>query len=284
MPEFNVQFPPRFTFMQGTQEEKEKQLEDYLVRFASDIEQTILRLFNRVTEVADTPTDGHVASLNEDGQIEDSGVTKDDIAATISFSDLFPDIGTGDGDKVVQVTTAEDGYDYSHTVRGTKTFASIPTLPASDPTTDNQAARKAYVDGKFNTTTGHDHDGSDSKSINLLNDVDTEVFNGTAPMGTMTDLDLSATVGANKALVVLAVFNNNNADTGLSYAFRTNGDTRDYNPYLAAWHLTGICVYPKKWGTTIVKTDASGIIEWMCYNAAQAGTLIRVLGYIKTSS
>lgn len=33
------------------------------------------------------------------------------------------------------------------TVAGVKTFTSIPVLPASNPTTDNQAARKAYVDG-----------------------------------------------------------------------------------------------------------------------------------------
>src|SRR3972149_8951644 len=32
------------------------------------------------------------------------------------------------------------------TIAGIKTFSSIPVLPASDPTTDNQAARKAYVD------------------------------------------------------------------------------------------------------------------------------------------
>jgi hypothetical protein len=33
------------------------------------------------------------------------------------------------------------------TVAGIKTLSSIPVLPASDPTTDNQAVRKAYVDG-----------------------------------------------------------------------------------------------------------------------------------------
>ncbi len=32
------------------------------------------------------------------------------------------------------------------TIAGIKTFSSIPVLPASDPTADNQAARKAYVD------------------------------------------------------------------------------------------------------------------------------------------
>lgn len=34
----------------------------------------------------------------------------------------------------------------NQTVAGIKTFSSIPVLPASDPTTSNQAARKAYVD------------------------------------------------------------------------------------------------------------------------------------------
>jgi len=34
----------------------------------------------------------------------------------------------------------------AQTIAGIKTFSSIPVLPASDPTTSNQAARKAYVD------------------------------------------------------------------------------------------------------------------------------------------
>ena len=36
----------------------------------------------------------------------------------------------------------------AQTMTGLKTFGSIPVLPASDPTTDNEAARKAYVDKK----------------------------------------------------------------------------------------------------------------------------------------
>ena len=35
----------------------------------------------------------------------------------------------------------------NESVGGIKTFTSIPVLPASDPTTDNQAVRKSYVDG-----------------------------------------------------------------------------------------------------------------------------------------
>lgn len=34
----------------------------------------------------------------------------------------------------------------NQTIAGVKTFTSIPVLPASDPTADNEAARKAYVD------------------------------------------------------------------------------------------------------------------------------------------
>src|SRR3990167_10698259 len=63
-------------------------------------------------------------------------------------------------------------------VGGVKTFTSIPVLPASDPTTDNQATRKAYVDGKFNTSTGHDHDGSDSKKVLYTNLDLTGITNG----------------------------------------------------------------------------------------------------------
>ena len=37
--------------------------------------------------------------------------------------------------------------DSNETIGGVKTFTSIPVLPASNPTTANQAARKAYVDG-----------------------------------------------------------------------------------------------------------------------------------------
>lgn len=40
----------------------------------------------------------------------------------------------------------------AQTVAGVKTFSSIPVLPASDPTTANEASRKAYVDTKVSLT------------------------------------------------------------------------------------------------------------------------------------
>lgn len=53
-------------------------------------------------------------------------------------------------------------------IAGVKTFTSIPVLPASDATTANQAIRKQQIDDKFNASTGHDHDGSDSKKVSPL--------------------------------------------------------------------------------------------------------------------
>jgi hypothetical protein len=53
--------------------------------------------------------------------------------------------GAYDGSTAVKLTGDQ-------TVAGVKTFTSIPILPASDPTTDNQAVRKAYVDARFAET------------------------------------------------------------------------------------------------------------------------------------
>jgi len=41
----------------------------------------------------------------------------------------------------------------NETIAGVKTFSSIPVLPASNPKTDNQAVRKAYVDATFGRPT-----------------------------------------------------------------------------------------------------------------------------------
>lgn len=54
----------------------------------------------------------------------------------------------------------------TQTVAGVKTFSSIPVLPESDPTTSNQAARKAYADTLIAETTGTINDGAISISYN----------------------------------------------------------------------------------------------------------------------
>ena len=46
--QFNVDLPPPFHFRPGTEEEKEKQLEDYLNRLMVAIEEMLRRLFTRL--------------------------------------------------------------------------------------------------------------------------------------------------------------------------------------------------------------------------------------------
>ena len=51
----------------------------------------------------------------------------------------------------------------AQTITGIKTFGSIPVLPASDPTTDNQATRKSYVMKIISGT--YTGDGTDDRAI-----------------------------------------------------------------------------------------------------------------------
>ena len=65
----------------------------------------------------------------------------------------------------------------TQTITGVKTFSAAVTLPTASPTLDDHASRKKYVDDAIdtdiatalNTTTGHDHDGSDSKKVVATN-------------------------------------------------------------------------------------------------------------------
>lgn len=50
------------------------------------------------------------------------------------------------GDEVMNIVGVE-------TINGIKTFGSIPVLPASDPTADNEMVRKKYVDDDFLAST-----------------------------------------------------------------------------------------------------------------------------------
>jgi len=101
--------------------------------------------------------------------------------------------------------------------------------------------------------------------------VDVQVFSGTSPT-TYTDLDLSGVVGANEAIVMLRVYNDINPAT---YYFRENGRTVDTSPDGVMGGSAGSIeeIY------FIVKTDSSGIVEWMS-SVAQT-TYIWVIAYWK---
>ena len=84
-----------------------------------------------------TPGKAELATQAEtdDGTDDERIVTPKKLATTTKIP---AGVATALGGKVA--TTGNE------TVNGVKTFGSIPVLPASDPTTDNQAVRKAYVD------------------------------------------------------------------------------------------------------------------------------------------
>jgi len=74
----------------------------------------------------------------------------DDIAALALTNSNFI-VGDGvnwvaESGETARTSMGAAGLTGNETIAGIKTFSSIPLLPASDPTTDNQATRKSYVD------------------------------------------------------------------------------------------------------------------------------------------
>lgn len=93
-------------------------------------------------------------SAAEDGIRQNvSQVVQDIDAHETTLASHTSSIATKASDAAVVHNTSDE------TIAGIKTFSSIPVLPASDPTTANQAARKAYVDaisGVLTVTAGED--------------------------------------------------------------------------------------------------------------------------------
>ena len=88
----------------------------------------------------------------------------------------------------------------------------------------------------------------------------TGVYNANSPAA-MTDLDLSAVVGANQAVCLLKVYNDSGDATTQSYQFRKNGDAD--NVYVSGISTTNNLAVPDdQFAYILIVTDASGIVEW----------------------
>ena len=106
---------------------------------------------------------------------------------------------------------------------------------------------------------------------------ETEVFNGTSPTA-WTDINLSATIGANSALVLLKIAN---AVSERSYAVRKNGDIDEFYS-LCTVYGKGVALSDIPTAhhvALLVAADAAGIIEWKC-EVAQT-TTVDIIAYIK---
>lgn len=114
--------------------------------------------------------------LNADVVRSDYGLRQHTTGALyVDVSDTYPGLELSDGGLRVKVDDdtierATGGIqcksdkvmflDTDQTIVGTKTFSTIPALPASDPTSDNQAVRKSYADNIGKQSAGGDLAGN----------------------------------------------------------------------------------------------------------------------------
>lgn len=166
-------------------------------------------------------------------------------------------------------------------VAGTFDSTGIATLgdgsllkTSAAPSTDAMISNKKYVDDQCDAhigTSGQYHNSG------------TQVYGSSAAdaPSTWTDLDLSAVVGSNYAMVFLKIID---TEGGNTFRVRPNGDTSDsadgsqsssagYGASAGYNGATGRAVY------LIGTTDSSGVIEWDAYTAAR-DTDVWVVGYV----
>jgi hypothetical protein len=110
---------------------------------------------------------------------------------------------------------------------------------------------------------------------------DIEVFAAASPPLSWTTLDLSAYVGARRALVMLQVHYENTGSGLVGSAFRTLGDASDYLPGINTDPMGVSCcsLYEDDRTIILAETDVAGKIEWIAANATRDIDL-RLVGII----
>ena len=108
----------------------------------------------------------------------------------------------------------------------------------------------------------------------------TQVFNGTGPGGTYTDLDLSGVVGANYALVLLKFVVIYTSDGSCGVSVRTKGDTASVKEWSNGKGASGAAFDTGNQAYFLVETDSSGKIQWTDDGLTNT-VVITVAGYIK---
>ncbi len=121
----------------------------------------------------------------------------------------------------------------------------------------------------------------DEAVADILTVAETEVYNGNSPAA-WTDLDISAVVGTNPALVLLKIYYPAGAQE--SFAFRKNGDGDEFysGSYDSAGAAAGSTVAANIFYAVMVATDVLGVIEWKT-DGVVAATTVDVIAFVITS-
>jgi hypothetical protein len=107
----------------------------------------------------------------------------------------------------------------------------------------------------------------------------TKVYDDTAAPVVWTDLDLSAVVGVNSAIVLLRISTSHGAPD-FEYGFRRNGEASDMSTNTAMKGTEAANVVEGSHiAHAIVTTDTAGVIEWIC--ESNPNTTLYVEAYIK---
>jgi hypothetical protein len=104
-----------------------------------------------VRSVTPVPTSVMTRDINSDTQVRrlESTIATGTAPLTVASTTLVTNLNADRVDSLEGSDFVRGTGTVAQTITGVKTFSAIPVLPASDPTTVNQATRKAYIDGKL---------------------------------------------------------------------------------------------------------------------------------------
>lgn len=153
----------------------------------------------------------------------------------------------------------------AQTISGVKTFGSIPVGPNSDPTSDNQLARKSYVDDLF------------AGNIVLTETLVVDGVNYTDD--TWNTIDLSGTIGTNEAVVLLKVTSEPGNNESIGLKFREYNDTDVKSDGAGVSNISFL--NDPSGGYVIVKSNPDGKIEAYVENSYGLNVNISIVAYIK---
>jgi hypothetical protein len=104
-----------------------------------------------VRSITPVPTSVMTRDINGDTQVRrlESTIATGTAPLTVASTTLVTNLNADRVDSLEGSDFVRGTGTVAQTITGVKTFSSIPVLPASDPTTVNQATRKAYIDGKL---------------------------------------------------------------------------------------------------------------------------------------